>query len=259
VRVTLFANRFEAGRRLARRLESLPREHLVVLGLPRGGVPVASEVARELQVPLDVIVVRKLGAPFQPELAMGAIGEDGVRIVNERVVRALNIPTADLDAVEARERVELERRSQLFRGARSRIPLHGSTALIVDDGIATGFTMRAACRVARAHGARRVIVATPVAPPSVVVGLRDDADEVIALYTPEPFAAVGAFYADFDQTSDAEVVRLLAAAPNARAASRRARAGGSDDPASRSEGAGAHRPAPRAGDDRRHDHGDEPR
>ena len=209
----LFVDRVDAGRRLADRLEGCPREGLVVLGLPRGGVPVAFEVAARLKVPLDVIVVRKLGVPFQPELAMGAIGEGDVRIVNDEVVRMTGVGAADFDEVEAREREELARRAARFRGDRARIPLAGRTALIVDDGIATGSTARAACKVARAQGAVRVIVATPVAPPDTVAKLQGDADEVITLASPEPFFAIGQFYSDFGQTSDAEVVRLLASMP----------------------------------------------
>lgn len=208
-----FADRVDAGRRLAARLKELPRENLVALGLPRGGVPVAFEVARELGVPLDVIVVRKLGVPFQPELAMGAIGEGDVRIVNESVVRMAGVTRAEIDRVETREREELARRAERFRGGRERTPLKGRTALIIDDGIATGSTVRAACKVARMQGAARVIVATPVAPPDTVAALYDDADEVIALDMPELFYAIGQFYADFSQTSDEEVVRLLEMAP----------------------------------------------
>jgi putative phosphoribosyl transferase len=205
-----FANRVDAGRRLARRLRELAGEDLVVLGLPRGGVPVAFEVARELGKPLDIIVVRKLGVPFQPELAMGAIGEGGVRILNERVVRLTGVTTAEIDEAQVREEAELARRAARFRGTRERVALTGRTALIVDDGIATGSTVRAACKVARAQGAARVVVATPVAPPDAVASLQDDADEVIALYTPEQFFAIGQFYEDFAQTPDDEVVRLLA-------------------------------------------------
>jgi putative phosphoribosyl transferase len=208
----LFADRADAGRRLADRLRPLAGADVVVLGLPRGGVPVAAQVARALGAPLDVILVRKLGVPHQPELAMGAIGEDGVRVLNEQVVRAGGFSARQLDETEARERRELERRARLYRGARPRVPVAGRTALIVDDGIATGSTVRAACRVARAHGAHRVIVATPVAPPGTVGALRADADEVIALHMPERFYAIGQFYGDFSQTADDDVVRLLAAA-----------------------------------------------
>jgi putative phosphoribosyl transferase len=205
----LFSNRVEAGRRLAERLKMLPRERLVVLGLPRGGVPVAFQVASVLGVPLDIIVVRKLGVPFQPEFAMGAIGEGDVRILNEQVMNIVGVTPTELGKVEQRERRELARRAARFRGTSARVPLTGCTALIVDDGIATGSTVRAACKVARAQGARRVIVATPVAPPRTVAALHDDADEVIALYMPEQFSAIGQFYADFSPTSDEEVVRLV--------------------------------------------------
>jgi len=208
--VARFENRRIAGQRLAHRLAGIPRAGLVVLGLPRGGVPVAYEVARALGAPLDVILVRKLGVPSQPELAMGAIGEDGVRVVNDEVARYVSVGERDFAAVEARERVELERRARLFRGGRVRESLVGRTALIVDDGIATGSTVRAACRVARAHGAAQVIVATPVAPPRTTARLQNDADEVVVLESPEHFLAIGEFYADFTQTTDDEVVDLLA-------------------------------------------------
>ena len=204
-----FANRADAGRRLAGRLAAVPREHLVVLGLPRGGVPVAFEVANALGAPLDVIVVRKLGVPFQPELAMGAVGEGDVRIVNNEVVRRAGVNASEFAAVEARERQELARRAARFRGRRERVSLVGCTALIVDDGIATGSTVRAACQVARAQGAARVILAAPIAPPSAIEPLRRVADEVIVLQSPESFGAIGQFYDDFSQTSDEEVVRLL--------------------------------------------------
>lgn len=206
----MFADRADAGRRLAAKLSAFARSDAVVLGLPRGGVPVAYEVARALDLPLDVILVRKLGVPFQPELAMGAIGEDGVRVINARIVELTGVRPAQLDEAQAREERELERRARRFRGDRPRRDIAGHTAMIIDDGIATGSTVRAACAVARAHGARRVVVATPVAPPETVTALREDADEVIALDTPARFAAIGQFYRDFAQTSDDEVVRLLA-------------------------------------------------
>ena len=205
----MFVDRADAGRRLASRLQHLGEEPVVVLGLPRGGIPVAVEIARALDAPLDVIVVRKLGVPFQPELAMGAIGEGGVRVVNEDVVRNLPISAEDLAAVEARERVELERRAQRFRGSRPRIPLEGRTALVVDDGLATGSTAHAACRVARAQGASRVVLAVPVAPQGWTARMGDAADELIALETPASFLAIGRFYDDFSQTSDTEVLRCL--------------------------------------------------
>jgi predicted phosphoribosyltransferase len=207
---SMFADRREAGRRLADRLRAFPRGGLVVLGLPRGGVPVAFEVARELGAPLDIIVVRKLGVPFRRELAMGAIGEGGVRIVDNRVVTLTGVTASDINKAQAREEAELARRAERFRGTRERVPLTGRTALIVDDGIATGSTVRAACKVARAHGATRVVVATPVAAPETVASLRNDADDVIALSEPDDFSAIGQFYEDFTQTPDEEVVRLLA-------------------------------------------------
>jgi putative phosphoribosyl transferase len=172
-------------------------------------VPVAYEVARALGAPLDVIVVRKLGVPYQPELAMGAIGEGGVRIINQDVMDIAGVDESDLGAVEQRERVELERRALLFRGSRSRVPLQGRVAVIVDDGIATGSTARAAAEVARAQGASRIVVATPVAPPDVVDRLQVGADEVIVALQPVPFYAIGQFYADFSQTSDWQVTDLL--------------------------------------------------
>jgi len=204
-----FVNRVDAGRRLAERLQYLSGETLVVLGLPRGGVPVALEVASALDAPLDLILVRKLGVPRQPELAMGAIGEDGIRVLNDEVIGITQVSEQELAAVEARERTELERRARRFRGDRPRQPLEGRTAIIVDDGIATGSTARAACQVARAHGATRIVLAVPVAPPGWMTRFEAGADELIALETPEPFLAVGQFYEDFSQTTDDEVVCYL--------------------------------------------------
>lgn len=209
----MFTDRVEAGRRLAPHLEHLKGEDLIVLGLPRGGVPVALEVAEALGAPLDVIVVRKLGVPYQPELAMGAIGEGGVRVINEEVVSMAGVTPEQLTEVETRERAELERRARLFRGGRPGVPLTGRTAVIVDDGIATGSTARAAAQVARALGAARVVVATPVAPTDVKGRLEADADEVIVAETPELFFAIGQFYLDFTQTSDQEVARCLQRVP----------------------------------------------
>lgn len=204
-----FQNRVDAGRRLAQALGAFREQHPVVLGLPRGGVPVAAEVARELGAPLDVIVVRKLGLPGYPELAMGAIGEGGVRVINNDVVRSARVGSESLERVEQHERIELERRARRFRGNRPRVSLAGRTAVIVDDGIATGSTARAACHVARALGAAHVVLAVPVAAPSSIQELRADADAVVCLEAPASFRAVGEWYADFRPTTDDEVVSLL--------------------------------------------------
>jgi putative phosphoribosyl transferase len=204
-----FADRRDAGRRLAERLTFLRGGDVVVLGLPRGGVPVAFEVARVLGAPLDVILVRKLGVPYQPELAMGAIGEGGVRVINDEVLRLTGVKPARLAEVEQRERVELERRARRYRGDRPAVELVGRTAVVVDDGIATGSTARAACAVARAHGAARVVLAVPVAPPSAVQELGREV-EVVSVETPEHLWAIGEWYRDFSQTSDEEVAGLLA-------------------------------------------------
>lgn len=184
----------------------------MLLALPRGGVPVAHEVARALGAPLDVLVVRKLGAPRQPELGVGAIGEGGVRVVSDEILAATGTTPEQLAEVEARERAELVRRAREYRGARPMLPIEGRTVVIVDDGIATGGTARAAIAVARAHGAARVVVATPVAPPDTVALLAQEADDVVALATPAGFSAIGQWYDDFSQTTDHEVVELLDAA-----------------------------------------------
>jgi putative phosphoribosyl transferase len=206
----IFRDRVEAGELLAERLAGLKGQDVVVLGLPRGGVPVAAEVAAALGAPLDVIVVRKLGVPFQPELAMGAVGEGGVVVLNEELLALTQVSREDVAEAEERERAEVAQRVLRFRGDRDAVPLKGRIALLVDDGIATGSTARAACRVARALGALRVLVATPVAAIDSARSLRRDADDVICLQTPERFSAVGEWYEDFSQTSDAEVNRLLA-------------------------------------------------
>ena len=184
----------------------------VVLGLPRGGVPVAAKVAEALHAPLDVIVVRKLGVPRQRELAMGAVGENGAIVLNDDVVRSAQVTVAELREVETRERLELDDRLRRVRAVRPRESLIGRTAVIVDDGVATGATMRAAIRVARANGARDVTVAAPVAPPDVVEMLRSEADVVVCLAEPEPFWAVGTWYRHFEAVGDDEVVALIAAA-----------------------------------------------
>ncbi|MGE5156227.1 MAG: phosphoribosyltransferase family protein, partial [Betaproteobacteria bacterium] len=220
-----FVDRVDAGRQLSSKVGHLRGPDLVVLGLPRGGVPVAFEVAQSLRAPLDVIVVRKLGAPEQPELAMGAIGEGGVRVINSEVVDVLRVSAEEFGAVEARERTALTRRAERLRGDRPAVSLAGRTALIVDDGIATGSTTRAACQVARARGAARVVVAVPVAAESSVRGLRADADEIICVLQPRWLSSIGEWYEDFSATSDEEVRSLLAQAAVPPAEESRSRAG----------------------------------
>ena len=204
-----FRDRKDAGRQLAGRLESVRGPDVVVLGLPRGGVPVAAEVARALGAPLDVIVVRKIGVPGQPELAMGALGEGGVRVVDERVVRLAHVPPEAFAQAGRREADDLDACVQRFRGGRPPLPLTGRVAVIVDDGIATGSTARAACSVARALGAGRVVLAAPVCARESARALAADADEVVCLHSPRHYGAVGQFYDDFRPTPDSEVVELL--------------------------------------------------
>lgn len=205
----LFTNRVEAGRRLAERLSDYRERDPVVLGLPRGGVPVAGVVAETLDAPLDAIVIRKLGAPLHPEYAIGAIGEEGVRIVDPRAMSLMNVSERDLAAVERTEREELTRRAERFRQGRPRLDLTGKFAIVVDDGIATGSTAQAACQAARKLGAAEIVLAVPVAPPDWIERLGPYADELIAVATPEPFYAVGQWYGDFAQTSDEEVIEWL--------------------------------------------------
>ncbi|MBH0122735.1 phosphoribosyltransferase [Rhodococcus sp. HM1] len=204
-----YASREEAGRRLARSVGHLRDAKPVILALPRGGIPVAREVARELDAPLDVLVVRKLGVPWQPELAMGAIAEGGARILNEEVLRRGRIGEDSLARVEYRERAELERRARLLRGDRARIPIAGRTVVLVDDGLATGATAAAACLAARAEGAERVVVAIPVASPEAVRRIRTVADEVVCPEQPTDQDSVGAAYEDFHQLTDSEATELL--------------------------------------------------
>jgi putative phosphoribosyl transferase len=212
----VFADRSEAGRVLAAKLEHLRGADVVVVGLPRGGVPVALEVARALDAPLDVVLVRKLGVPFEPELAMGAIGEDGARVVNAEVIEATGVGEAELAVVERRERAELERRALRFRDGRPPMRLAGRIVIVVDDGLATGSTARAACQVVRARGAARIVLAVPVAPRGWTQELAGVADELVCVQAVEPFFGVGMSYRDFDQTSDEEVVACLDRAAVAR-------------------------------------------
>jgi putative phosphoribosyl transferase len=209
----LFADRQEAGRRLACRLVSYRDARPIVLALPRGGLPVAAEVAAHLNAALDVIVVRKLGVPYQPELGFGAVGEDGALVLNAEVLRASGLGVRDLSDMETRERAEVKRRAGALRRGRPMTPLHGRTVIIVDDGIATGGTARAAIQVARARGAASVVLAVPVAPAETVRELRHDADEVVVLETPEPFLGVGQWYRDFTQVSEEQARELLQATP----------------------------------------------
>jgi predicted phosphoribosyltransferase/dienelactone hydrolase len=205
----MFRDRAEAGHRLAAALTAYRGTPAVVLAVPRGGVPVGFEVARELGLPLDVIVVRKLGVPSYRELAAGAIGEGGARVLNEQVVRQTGLSASDLASVEATARAELDARVRRFRRGRPPVPLRGRTALVVDDGVATGATAMAACEVARALGADRVVLAVPVASPRTVQRVRSVADDVVVLEQPEWFSAVGEVYDDFAQVPDDEVAALL--------------------------------------------------
>ena len=213
-----FRDRVDAGRQLAARLEGLRAERPVVVGLPRGGVPVAAEVARVLDAPLDVIVVRKLGHPLQPELGIGAIGEGGAIVLNRELVEQLRVSADDIREVRAREEVELARRVARYRGDGAPVPVEGRTVVLVDDGLATGFTARAAIDVLRHLGARRIVLAIPVAPTDTIEELRALADDVVCVETPAPFRSIGEWYVDFSQVSDTEVTDLLA-----RAAARPAR------------------------------------
>lgn len=204
-----FANRADAGRHLAERLAGYRGRDVVVLGLPRGGVPVAAEVARALGAPLDVLVVRKLGVPYHRELAFGAIGEGDVRVLNDSVLRSAGLSAAAIAEVENAERAELQRRLARYRSGRAGVPVAGRIAIIVDDGFATGATARAAALVARAQGADEVVLAAPIGAADTVAMLADVADDVICLGAPAGFVAVGQGYRDFGQTSDEEVCALL--------------------------------------------------
>ncbi|MEU2337001.1 phosphoribosyltransferase family protein [Streptomyces sp. NPDC013172] len=217
----LFLDRRDAGRQLASLLKPFKGSDVVVLGLPRGGVPVAAEVAKALGAPLDVCLIRKLGVPFQPELGMGAIGEGGFRVINDEVVRAAHVTPQELAEVEARELQVLESRARRYRDRREPAALVGRTAVVVDDGVATGSTARAACQIARARGAARVVLAVPVAPHAWTARLGADADELVCPHTPRNFYAIGQFYADFSQTDD-EVVACLEEALARTVSARRA-------------------------------------
>ena len=207
----MFKDRSDAGRRLAARLSHFAgRDDVLVLALPRGGVPVGYEVAEALGAPLDVFLVRKLGTPGQEELAMGAIASGGVRVLNDRVVGALRLSRTVIDRVEARERQELERREREYRAGRPPPDVRGKTVILVDDGLATGSTMRAAVAALRRLGPARVVVAVPVGASETCEEFAGEADETVCAHEPEPFFAVGAWYDDFSQTTDDEVRDLLA-------------------------------------------------
>jgi len=206
----IFRDRAAAGRVLAAALGAYAgRDDVVVLGLPRGGVPVAAEVAGYLGVPLDVLVVRKLGAPGQEELAIGAIGEGVVRVLNTELVRRLDLREEEIARIAAREERELERRVTSYRGDHAALAVAGKTVIVVDDGLATGATMRAGLQALQSMGVARIIAAAPVGAPDSVASLRPDADEVVVLEEPESFQAVGQWYEEFGQTSDDEVRALL--------------------------------------------------
>ncbi len=220
--MTPFRDRTSAGRQLARRLAGYAGgEDVLILGLPRGGVPVAAEVARELGVALDVLVVRKLGVPGHEELALGAIASGGGRVLNDDVVDHLGLRSEEIERVTRRERAELERRERAFRGERPALDVRGRVVIVVDDGIATGASMRSAVRALRSQEPARLVVAVPAAPRESVQEIGREADAFVCLGTPEPFVAVGRWYRDFPQTSDDEVRELLDEA-RARAAEPRA-------------------------------------
>ncbi len=208
----VFADRRDAGRRLAKHLTHLKSQSPVVLGLPRGGVVVADEVARALDAPLDVLVVRKIGAPHQPELALGAVtdGANRQRILNNDVLAIVSVPDDYLQAETDRQFAEVERRQALYRGGRAPIEVTDRTVIVVDDGIATGATVRAGIRSLRANRARSIVLAVPLAPPEALSALRDEVDELVCMETPHTFRAVGIYYGNFSQTTDAEVVEILA-------------------------------------------------
>jgi putative phosphoribosyl transferase len=207
----LFADRAEAGRALARRLARLAAEQPVVLALPRGGVPVGFEIASALRAPLDLVLVRKIGAPFQPELAIAAVVDGGraQAVMNEEILREFEIPESYVEQERARQLEEIERRRNVYLAGRARAPVEGRTAIVVDDGIATGATMEAALEAARRAEPKRLVLAVPVAPRDTIERLRPFADEVVCLATPRLFGAIGAFYADFRQLDDQQVIDLL--------------------------------------------------
>ncbi len=208
-----FKDRRDAGRRLADDLkQNVARDGVYVLGLPRGGLPVADEVAVALDAPLDILDVRKIGAPFNPELAVGAIASGGITVYNETIMSVLGLTEADVQSTLEQEQAELERRERVYRGDRPFPSLEGKTVILVDDGIATGATMQAAIDAVRVMRPARIVVAVPTAAEDSVLRLKRSADEVVALSTPEPYVAVGAWYEHFSQLRDSEVIEILEAA-----------------------------------------------
>jgi putative phosphoribosyl transferase len=205
----MFMDRRDAGRQLAGHLDRFATLRPIVLGMPRGGVPVAAEVAERLSAPLDIVVVRKIGCPWHPELGIGAIAEGGVRVLNRALLRELGVRADQLESSTAVEEVELARRVRRYRGARSAVPVEGRAVILVDDGLATGYTARAAIEALRQAGACRVILAVPVAPQEAVTALRNVADEVVVVATPPRFFGVGQAYREFAQTTDEEVIAIL--------------------------------------------------
>ncbi len=210
-----FHDRADAGKRLAEALAAYREQHPIVLALPRGGVAVAAEVARSLDAPLDLVLVRKIGVPYQPELAMGAVvdGPNPLVVRNEEVIRLSGVSEADFTAVRDNELKEIQRRRARYVGSRSHPDLSGRVAIVVDDGVATGATTRAALKAVRAQKPKQVILAVPVAPTSTLAELRGDADDIVCLEDHEPFYAIGAYYSDFRQVSDQEVIDILARFP----------------------------------------------
>jgi putative phosphoribosyl transferase len=211
-----FRDRSDAGRKLGEELERFAEEDVIVLGMPRGGVEVAFEVARSLEAPLDVVVIRKLGAPANPEFGFGAIGPNGLRILDDQSVRMLGLSEEDIERVAEREREELERRLEEYRGERTMPDMEGKTLIVVDDGAATGGSARAAVRALKEMDPGKLILALAVAPPDTAEELRQEVDELICLETPSAFMAVGQWYSNFSQTTDEQVVELLKRAKEER-------------------------------------------
>ncbi len=210
-----FLDRADAGRKLARALASYKDQNPVVLALPRGGLPVGAEIAAALKAPLDIVLVRKIGVPYQPELAMGAVvdGDEPITVRNEDVISAAGVSEREFKAACSRELAEIERRRQLFLGQRSRAQIAGRTAIVTDDGVATGATARAALRAIRKRGPKKLVLAVPVAASDTIEELRSEVDALVCLEAPHRFGAVGAFYADFGQVQDEEVSAILARFP----------------------------------------------